>query len=163
MAVRESDREELLREATALVERVELTIPGCQESIVVGFRRDGAASFFFGPDPVYQFNAAGELRRAYVNGLLYKAERGRLVALRRDRSATEIALVRTELQDSEATAFLASLHERLAELHAALVATSYQRIGQVPAGVDLFARISRWLDLQPPISKIADAPHSSHR
>ena len=74
MARRESDREDLLREATALVERAELTIEGFDEPIVVGFRRDGSASFFFGADPVYQFNTAFELRRAFVVGLLYKAE-----------------------------------------------------------------------------------------
>ena len=42
MARRESDREDLLREATALVERAELTIEGFDEPIVVGFRRDGS-------------------------------------------------------------------------------------------------------------------------
>ena len=47
MAQRETNREDLLREATALVERAEIRIPGESEPIVVGFRRDGSASFFF--------------------------------------------------------------------------------------------------------------------
>ena len=75
---RNPNREDLLREATALVERIEL-VPhrdrqfDASEPIVVGFRADGALSIFFGDDPVYQFNAAGELRRAYCDGLLFKA------------------------------------------------------------------------------------------
>src|SRR5687768_8047260 len=109
MSRTESDREDLLREATALVERAELQVAGLGEPIVVGFRRDGAASFFFGADPVYQFNAAGELRRAYVGGLLYKAEQGELVALRRERTPAETALVRHDLSAAESTDLLAAL------------------------------------------------------
>ncbi len=70
MARDESSREDLLREATALVERIELvphaTDPLIAASdlfdkhIVAGFRRDGALSVFFGEDPVYHFNAEGE-------------------------------------------------------------------------------------------------------
>src|ERR1700704_5517811 len=104
MAREESSREELLREATALVERVEL-IPNVAISdghIVAGFRRNGALSVFFGEDPVYQFNAAGELRRAYTNGKLLKADRGRLAALQRVRTQNEVQLVRHELDETDA-------------------------------------------------------------
>src|SRR5262245_12366974 len=105
MARQESDREDLLREATALVERAELKVAGESEPMTVGFRRDGSLSVFFGGDAVYQFNTAGELRRAFAGGLLYKAERGRLVELRRERSADEVALVRRELPDEESARF----------------------------------------------------------
>ena len=101
MAHYESDREDLLRQATALVERAEILLPGLTEPLVVGFRRDGSVSFFFGADPVYQFNAAGELRRAYLDGLLYKADRGRLVQMRARAVATEVVLVSVELADRE--------------------------------------------------------------
>src|SRR3954447_20411722 len=103
MSRHESDREDLLREATALVERIELTVGGFDLPVVCGFRRDGAASFYFGADPVYQFNAVGQLRRAFVAGRLIKAERGRLVALSRERTENEVALVRHELSAAEAT------------------------------------------------------------
>ena len=73
MARNQSDREDLLREATALVERAELRISGWSEPVVVGFRRGGGASLFFGGKEVYQFNAGGELRRAFVAGRLIKA------------------------------------------------------------------------------------------
>ncbi len=51
-----------LREATAPRAANRVSVPHEAESIVFGFRRDGAPSIFFGADPVYQFNAAGELR-----------------------------------------------------------------------------------------------------
>ena len=78
MSRTEQDREDLLREATALIERVELRVSGWSESVVAGFRRGGQASFFFGADLVYQFNAALQLRRGFHNGQLIKAEDGRL-------------------------------------------------------------------------------------
>src|SRR5687767_10093010 len=132
MARRESDREDLLREATALVERAEVSIRGHEEPIVAGFRRDGSASFYFGGDPVYQFNTACELRRAYIGGLLYKAERGRLVALRRERSETEVVLHRTEIPDDESAALLDGLQNRLTRLHNALLEGTFELIGQAP-------------------------------
>src|SRR3954468_24098136 len=117
MSRRESDREDLLREATALVERAELNVAGLEESIVIGFRRDGAASFYFGADPVYQFNAVGQLRRGFVAGRLIKAERGRLVALSRERTENEVALVRHELSTAEATVALAECSSFLNRLY----------------------------------------------
>ncbi len=101
MARDEEDREDLLREATALVERVELQIYGLLESVVAGFRRDSAASFFFGQDVVYQFNTACELRRGFFEGKLLKAERGRLIQLTRQRTAESVNLVRHELTPLE--------------------------------------------------------------
>src|SRR3954447_14030342 len=109
MARHESDREDLLREATALVERVELKVAGFEEPIVVGFRRNGSASFYFGAESVYQFNTARELRRAYIDGVLYKAEQGRLVSLTRERGENAVSMFRVELDDNEAADILARL------------------------------------------------------
>src|SRR5437660_8131008 len=122
MSRRESDREDLLREATALVARAELNVAGFDAPIVVGFRRDGAASFYFGAERVYQFNTARELRRAFIGGLLYKAEQGRLVSLTRERSEAAVSLFRVELDDKEAAGIVARLREQLRSLHGALAA-----------------------------------------
>src|SRR6188472_3162282 len=115
MARDESNREDLLREATALVERIELLPQSAGaaqslnlaegEPVVVGFRADGALSAFFGADPVYQFNAEGELRRAYVSGLLFKAAQGRLISLNRVRTASEVQLVLHALSSGEESQF----------------------------------------------------------
>jgi hypothetical protein len=160
MARSESEREDLLREATALVERAELRIPSESEPIVVGFRRDGSASFFFGADPVYQFNSAGELRRAFISGLLYKAERGQLVSLRRERSATEVALIRTELKTAETQAILADAHHRLRNLQQALLSGNWTIIGEVPPNADLISRIKNWLAQFPSPIRVAQGPRA---
>jgi len=163
MSRSESDREDLLREATALVERVELQVPGYAEPIIIGFRRDGSASYFFGADPVYQFNTAGELRRAFVNDLLYKAEAGRLVSLRRERSATETALVRHELTLDESAALLSELTGHFAKLRAALQNHAHQVLREVPPGANLPPRILAWLQQLPGTIPIASAPHVGRR
>jgi hypothetical protein len=158
MARQESDREDLLREATALVERAELQIPSESEPVTAGFRRDGSLSVFFGGDPVYQFNAAGELRRAFAGGLLYKAERGRLVALRRERSEHEVALVRRELSDDETAAFLIASRKRLNQFLAALQTHNFRLAGQVPSEGDVLARVSEWLAALPAELIVAQSP-----
>jgi hypothetical protein len=141
----EQDREDLLAEATALIERAELCVCGEDESVVVGFRRDGAASVFFGADPAYHFNAAGELRRAFVSGLLYKAERSRLVSLRRQRVPGEVQLLRHELNEEETSAFLAELARRLDALQGAIAGVQVEVLRQAPPTADVFARIRNWL------------------
>jgi hypothetical protein len=158
MARQESDREDLLREATALIERAELALDGESEPVTVGFRRDGSLSVFFGGDPVYQFNAAGQLRRAFSGGLLYKAERGRLVELRRERTATEVALVRRELSEQESADFLNAAHSRLTRLSGLLAAGTFRITGQVPADRDVVSRVRQWLQNMPTAFAIAQTP-----
>ena len=152
MARDQSSREELLREATALVERIELQITGAQnasrdpnEHVVVGFRANGSASFFFGDDPVYQFNAAGQLRRAYCDGLLFKAAQGRLVSLQRVRRQNEVQLLSRQLSDVEQAAFAGEMQTRLRELADALQNGGFEVIGQVPADANVLNRVRNWL------------------
>jgi hypothetical protein len=159
MARRESDREDLLREATALVERAELQIPGEPEPVTLGFRRDGSLSVFFGGEAVYQFNTAGELRRAYAGGLLYKAEHGRLVEMRRERSQTEVALVRRELSTEQTASFLAAAQNRLAQLSQRLESGQFQVLGKVPADSQIVDDVRFWLQALPPSLAIAAKPN----
>jgi hypothetical protein len=155
-----SDREDLMREATALVERAELIVPGLAEPVIAGFRAGGAASFFFGADPVLQFNAAGELRRAYAEGALLKAEAGHLVRLVRERSARETALVREELTDGETERLLEQWQASLAGLQAALAAGQVQVASEVPAGAEVARRVAAWLAARPAQIAIAARPHA---
>lgn len=149
MSRQESEREDLLREATALVERVELRLPKQPDSIVAGFRRDGSASFFFGQSPVYQFNSRRELRRAYVGGLLYKTDNGQLVEMRRERTAVAVELRSRPLRDDEAEKFLVDAESRLSSLRDALAAGTADVIGQVPIEQDVVARATAWLQELP--------------
>lgn len=146
MAREESDREDLLREATALVERVELMTLADGIHVVIGFRRDGSASFYFGVEPVYQFNVQGELRRAHLNGRLYKAESGKLIALDRHRTADEVQLIRSEVSRSQTNTLLSDLHQRLSELTERIREHRFQKIGQVPTDADILGRALRWLE-----------------
>jgi hypothetical protein len=164
MARQETDKEDLLREATALVERVELaTVSHPHGShITAGFRLDGAASIFVGADPVYQFNAAGELRRAYCQDLLYKAMHGRLIHLRRVRTQDEVQLLRHELTEAEQNTFMTKMKDALADLAAALTRGECKIIGQVPKDADIIGRLQEWLTRQRFI-KIAATPHATQR
>jgi hypothetical protein len=164
MAREESPREDLLREATAFVERIELA-PGGQPSnghVVAGFRADGAMSIFFGEDPVYQFNAAGQLRRAFCDCELYKAIGGRLVSLRRVRQDRELQLLRHELASDEQETFLAQMRQRLSEFVKQLDGGQMLIVGQVPADVDVLGRVRQWFAEHDSIA-VARHPHAGAR
>lgn len=160
MARHEADREDLLREATALVDRVELFVPGMEEPVVIGFRRDGSGSVFFGAEPALHFNAAGELRRAFADGRLIKAERGRLVALTRNRLPEEVQLVRDAWNDERTGEFLAAVQERLARLQEALRAGACRETGRVTENEGFDERADRWLDALVSGIRVAQRPHS---
>jgi hypothetical protein len=189
MARREFDKEDLLREATALVTRIELAlvragrVPGVKPQsieqsrgdapatpqvagqaaqVVVGFRQSGAASVYFGSEPVYHFNAADELRRAYCDGLLYKAEGGQLVSLRRERQKGEVQLLRHALSDTEQRAFVERMQQELHSFAAGLEAGAYRVVGQVPEEADVFHRVRSWLSGLDMIT-IAESPHAERR
>jgi len=142
MAREESIREDLLREATALVERIELVLNDVH--LVAGFRGDGALSIFFGEDPVYQFNAAGKLRRAFCDGKLIKAVRGKLVALQRTRTETEVQLVSHELSDAEQGELLARMAVQMNQLEASLNSSRFTIAGQHPPSADVLGRLKAW-------------------
>jgi len=166
------EREDLLAEMTALVERAELLLSGGDlqpggevpngEVLVAGFRRSGGLSLYFGSDPVYQFNAGGELRRMYAGGALYAADRGQLVAIERQPSTSgRVQLARTPLSAAAAGGLMAEMNRRLGGLERSLREGRFQTLRTVPAAVDapaaddvpgraaLPARILDWLSRQP--------------
>lgn len=120
MARNEADREDLFAEAVTLVRRWEGTMPACSVPLLVGFKERGDVSFYFGPDQVYHCDAEGRFRRAFVQGFLYRSQGDRLVRMRRHRSDTETALLRTELTDDEAVSFRSDMVASLAALRQSL-------------------------------------------
>jgi len=158
MARQESDREDLLREATAFIQRIELSLKDYHENLVVGFRRNGAGSIYFGPEPVFQFNTAGELRRAVRDGKLIKAEQGRLVSLTRVRQAGEVQLQRHEFSDEETADFLQFTQQRLGLLREAINQGDYTLVGQVPEESEVVNRVRQWLDSFSEKTVVADSP-----
>jgi hypothetical protein len=146
MARHETDREDLIAEATALRQRVELELPGAVEKVTAGFRDNGGGSVYFGADPVYHFDADGGLRRAFVAGDLYRSQGKTLARLTRTRTGSEVHLVRHDLDAAELAGFLAAMRGHLDRLHNALVDNSVRVAQQVPAAADirpqLFALLS---------------------
>ena len=160
MAKEEHDREDLLAEAKTLIERVRLEIPGHVEPVIVGFRPDGSVSFYFGAQPAYHFTSSGQLRRAFADDFLYKAEQGRLVSLRRDRTPEAVNLLRHVLDAIEQQAFIDCARQHLQALHAALTASKFTITGQVPADGNLIEHIESWLDEFANTFEIAARPHT---
>ncbi|MBX3432776.1 MAG: hypothetical protein KF847_05615 [Pirellulales bacterium] len=159
MARQEHTREDLLRDAKALVPRIQITLSDepTADPIVCGFRGD-AASVYFGEDPAYHFNPAGRLRRAFVGGELLKADEGALVAMRRERSATEVALASRRLAPAETEALLADATERLGRVAAALAAGRFTIEGQEPPQGDALARFASLAPSLLPL-RIANVPN----
>lgn len=145
MARQELDREDLLREATALVPRIELNVDGFTDSVFIGFRGD-AGSIYFGQHRVYHFNSRNELRRGYDDGRLIKAESGRLVSMVRHRTDQSVELQRHEWMPEETAQYLERLDEHLTRLAESLRTDHYSVVGQVPEDGDVVSPIARWID-----------------
>jgi hypothetical protein len=165
MAQQEHDREDLLAEAKNLVLRASLKIePGLLaaelDEVVVGFRRDGSLAIYFAADRVYQFTSAGQLRRAYLGELLYKAQQGGLVALQRVRSEHAVQLISRLLDPQAQAEFLAEMQDYLNALARRLREASFELIGQVPADVDVIARVVAWLEQHLVSISVASSPRS---
>jgi hypothetical protein len=146
MARLAQDREDLLREATALVPRVMLRMPMCGATceVFAGFRA-GAASLYFGADPVYHFNSEGELRRAFVGDHVIKAAAGRLHVWQVERTTEEVAMQSRVLAPAAEQEFGAALVSRLAELRETLTRQEFELVGQVPADSQAVDQLQTWL------------------
>lgn len=154
------DREDLLREARGLSPRaeLELALPDGPGEIFVGYRRE-SLSLYFGQDLAFHFNARGELRRAFAAELLLKADAGRLVAMRRERTETESLLVSRVLDDAATAELLGDLQRRLRNLAELLAANRYRFVGEVPANSGVVEKLQTWLANQTGPMVIAAAPH----
>jgi len=132
MARTESDREDLMAEAVALVRRVELQMPGRDEIVVAGFRANGWLSIYLGPDPMFQFDERGRLRRAFVGGLLYRTQGTTLAQLRRERTEIETTLLRRDLTESELAEFQNAMRRAVVYLSESLVQRQAVLLRQSP-------------------------------
>ena len=158
MARNSQPREDLLRDARALTPRIrlQLQLDGEPLELIAGFRGD-SLSLYFGEDPVYHFNAAGQLRRAFVGEQLIKAENGRLVFLRRVSSDVSATLERQPPDNAAEEGLLAHLQRRLDLLRIILAEANFQVTGEAPAGGDALPRLMAWLTSNADI-EIATSP-----
>lgn len=158
MARNEADREDLIREAVALSERIELQVPGFEEPITIGFRANSAMSVFIGQDRVYQFDPDGRLRRAYVTGFLYRSEQNTLARLQRVRTEAETRLLRHDLDSTELdrfreemTASLTAIATSIRLRNATVLRAVPQDVSHLPnidAAFELIFHADPWLSSQ---------------
>lgn len=162
MARREVPKEDLVRDATAFATRVELReSPDDPAWTFVGLREDGGGSIYFGDDEFYAFNPKGELRRAFRDGRLLKAEGGRLVAMRRERTDDASFLASGELSEDRTHDLLQSLSDRIAKLIASLSDGSLVVNRSDGNATSDHALVRDWLSLciTTPIT-VAERPHA---
>ena len=137
MARNEQDREDLMREAIALFPRAELQLTHETVPLFWGQKKSGHFSFYFGSDPVYQFDQNGFLRRAYREGALYRTQGNTLARLTRIRNSEETVLNRYDLTITEVELFLQSMAERFRDLESALLEDSgIQTIQTLPENAE---------------------------
>lgn len=113
MARNESDREDLMAEAVSLIRRIEYTLATDRSLIVAGFNALGWLFVYVGHDVMYRFDEECRLRRAFVDGLLYRTEGSSLSSLDRRRTvdpqnpdaAPITTLVRRTLSSDELSEF----------------------------------------------------------
>lgn len=145
MAINESSREDLIREATALTERAELQLSDDSPVITIGFRRNGAFSLFIDQDPVYQFDTQFRLRRAFVEGLLYRSQQTTLAQMLRERTATQTILNRTDLPAAQLAEFRQKMIHDLTGILTAVEAGQVAILRQVPEDFDVAWRVTATL------------------
>jgi len=128
LARTEQDKEDLIRDGTAMVERAELTSPMSDQLLTIGFFRDGRCSVYFNQDPFYQFDSSGRLRRAFEAGFLYRSQGITLARIDRRREsennsdAGRVTLQRKDLQPDELQQFAVQMKSRLVRLRDHIVA-----------------------------------------
>ena len=129
MARHESEKEDLIAEAIALVDRAEYshTHPTAADDelvedqlVTVGFRDNGSFSIYFAQVPFYQFDADYALRRAYEGGFLFRSQGDTLAKLKRERSDQQTALIRNDLNSTELSAFFDRMIEQLTSFQTSL-------------------------------------------
>lgn len=145
MARLETDREDLMAEATALIHRAEFEVPGQQVSVIAGFRRDGALSIYFGADPCFHFDRQLRLRRAFVDGALYRTQGHTLARLQRTRTGQAVQLLRQDLTELERNAICDRVAERLQDLRTALQSGA-RCVQEIPPQTGLSRRLAESLD-----------------
>jgi hypothetical protein len=147
MARQEQDREDLMREAVALVDRVELSVDGSDQLVTIGFRSNSAMSIFFGQDPVYQFDPEGRLRRAFVDGLLYRSQHNTLAMLERKRTADQTLLLRRDLDPEKLVAFRETMQNSLEILQQNLNAGQFTIVRSIPVAADHILQIQSMIGI----------------
>ena len=146
MARDAADREDILAEVVALSPRAEFDLGDGSPSVVAGRRDDGRWSIFFGGDPVYHFDAQSRLRRAFVDGLLYRSHGTTLARLARLEQAEQTVLQRHDLTDDELNEFLSTMRQTLMSVCDAVSQVRIRVLRVVPEGSNYLTELAAVID-----------------
>ena len=154
MAIHEQNREDLLRDGTGFTYRGEVMLEG--QKVIVGFRRSNQAAFYFGEDPVFQLNSNLAVRRVYYGGLVYRAESGNLMEMRRCSKGGRVIFESLPLEEIKVSEILEALAQWLSTLRGAVERQDWKVVGE---GVEDFKnRLDAYMNrLSAPI-KIGEQP-----
>ncbi len=144
MARQESDREDLFAEAVAFDRKIELSeLTGNRDAtIVAGYRRNGLFTIYLHPDEMYQFTSDLLLRRAYVDGALYRTQGETLAKLVRHRMPDVSELLRSDLSSGELAAVLERARRNLECFFDKFDRKHYRIVRQFPEREDLVALLT---------------------
>lgn len=142
-----------------MVRRGEYVAPQEVEAVTIGYRSSGALSIFFGQDPVYQFNDAGQFRRGYIDGELLKAESGRLVRMRRERDDQKTTLVSTSMSDVDQAEVIVKIEWRLSEFAESIEEGETTCTAIIPEDADVAAEFLVWWRERQMSIDVAAAPN----
>jgi len=159
MAINEQDREDLLRDGRAMPVRGESLINDAV--VVVGFRAGGQVSLYCGPDPVYQFNEVGQIRRVFYQGQRYAAEGGRLMLLSRSTKGGRVSFESQSVADALRHAILADLQTWLAAIAASQAADRDAWKVDPKQREAFFDQLAKVIDVLSKTIQIANQPNAS--
>ena len=147
MAIEEHDREDLLRDGRTMAVRGELVLDGV--TIVIGFRRQGQFSLYWGADRVFQFDESQQLRRVYLDGRKYAAESGELIELTRPTRGGRVELTRQGVDESTTSTIVDTISGTLSRLSAIISdkESEWSTVGASDA--DFHDRVIGWLQTIP--------------
>ena len=143
MAKDAHDREDLLRDATGYVQRVEFTIPDRDEPIFCGFRQCGAFSLYWTQADVLQFNSAGELRRAFWQHRMLASYKRQLHWL--EKSEGRVRLERTLLSERELEKFQSEAANWLQQVRNRLNSSAIANVEEFPTEGNVLQQVNKWL------------------
>ena len=161
MAKDAHDREDLLRDASAYTQRIELQLPELSHEVFCGFRDGQAFSLYWGQDAVFQFNHDSELRRGFWGDRMvacYKRELHWLVRKSDDPSSERVRLSRIAFTDDEHHDFLRELDQCCRVLESTLQSEVYGLVGRFPEEEDVQELVQTWLGQLPTPWKLAIHP-----
>jgi hypothetical protein len=147
----EHDKEDLIADAVALIDRAEYSVKvdGAAEPEIVtaGFRRDQSLSVYFDQDPFYQFDSSGLLRRSYAGGFLFRSQGTTLARIQRQRTNGQVTLLRTDLTPIQLREFQDNMRLRLQTLKNAIHTKMAVRLRSVTELPEFDSTLTRQIDV----------------